>query len=79
MRRLFFLTALFLTAACTVRPVPECESLPLISALENDAWAVSEWISVADAPAAQGWDDQGSLPGESDAKDYKAGTYTVVL
>ena len=65
MRRLFFLTALFLTAACTVRPVPECESLPLISALENDAWAVSEWISVADAPAAQGWDDQGSLPGAS--------------
>ena len=62
----YLLLTLLAVAACG-RKTPAAGELKLCEALENEAWEVSEWISVVDAPVAKGprLGNQKSAPGSN--------------
>lgn len=50
MRKFYFLLALFAIIGCNTKT----NTVEKVAALPEDAWASSEWISVADAPVVEG-------------------------
>ena len=54
MKRIVYCLAMALVITACVKQKPAAGDLPLVPALDNAAWNVSQWISVVDAPIADG-------------------------
>ena len=54
MKRIVYCLAMALALTACNQEKPAAEDLPLVPALENTAWEASQWISVVDAPIADG-------------------------
>ena len=64
MKKLSIVLALAAVVACTPKAV-DSTGLPLVPALDNQAWDASEWISVVNCEVVRGRDAYKSAPGAS--------------
>ena len=54
MKRIVYCLAIALAVTACVKEKPAAGDLPLVPALDHAAWNASQWISVVDAPIAEG-------------------------